>query len=68
MKNKKYKVTIKMKFETSFPHSQTSALKAKEDVIKVYKDIISNDKKLKNLFELPPHIICRAKIYDGRED
>ena len=40
--------------------------KAIEDVVKVWTDILKQDRTLKNLFELPPHIICTAKIDDGR--
>ena len=30
-------------------------------------DILKQDRTLKNLFELPPHIICTAKLDDGRK-
>lgn len=66
MKRKKYKITIKMKYETTMLHSGTSAEKAIEDVVKVWTDILKQDRTLKKLFDLPPHIICTAKLDDGR--
>ena len=66
MKRKNYKITIKIKYETTMLHSQTSANKAIEDVVKVWTDILKQDRTLKNLFDLPPHIICTAKIDDER--
>lgn len=67
MKRKNYKITIKIKYETTMLHSGTSAEKAISDVVKVWTDILKQDRTLKNLFELPPHIICTAKIDDGRK-
>ena len=66
MKRKNYKITIKIKYETTMLHSGTSAEKAKADVVKVWTDKLKQDKTLKDLFELPPHIICTAKLDDGR--
>ena len=57
MKRKNYKITIKIKYETTMLHSGTSANKAIEDVVKVWTDILRQDRTLKNLFELPPHIV-----------
>ena len=67
MKRKNYKITIKLKYETTMLHSGTSAEKARADVVKVWTDILKQDRTLKNLFELPPHIICTAKLDDGRK-
>ena len=47
-------------------HSGTSAEKAIADVVKVWIDILKQDRTLRNLFDLPPHIICTAKLDDGR--
>lgn len=66
MKRKNYKVTIKIKYETTMLHSQISANKAIEDVVKVWTDILKQDRTLKNLFDLLPHIICNAKLDNGR--
>lgn len=67
MKRKNYKITIKLKYETTMLHSGTSAEKARADVVKVWTDILKQDRILKNLFELPPHIMCTAKLDDGRK-
>ena len=67
MKRKNYKITIKIKYETTMLQSGTSAEKAIADVVKVSTDILKQDRTLKNLFELPPHIICTAKLDDGRK-
>ena len=67
MKRKNYKITIKLKYETTMLHSGTSAEKAISDVVKVWIDILKQYRTLKNLFELPPHIICTAKLDDGRK-
>lgn len=67
MKRKNYNVTIKIKFETSMLHSQTSAYKAQEEVERVYTDILKEDKIIKSLFDLPPHIVCNVKIDNGKK-
>ena len=67
MKRKNYKITIKLKYENTMLHSGTSSEKAISDVVKVWTDILKQDRTLKNLFELPPHIICTAKLDDGRK-
>lgn len=66
MKRKNYKVKIKLIFETSMDHSQTSMKKAQEDVDKVLKDYLKNRKlNILNLFEdRPPHIIYRVERND----
>ena len=51
MKRKNYKITIKLKYETTMLHSGTSAEKAISDVVKVWTDILKQDRTLKNLFE-----------------
>lgn len=65
MKRKNYKVRIKLTFETTMDHSQTSMKKAKEDVNKVLTDYLK-DKKLNilNLFEEPPHITYKVEKND----
>ena len=66
MKRKNYKITIKIKYETTMLHSGTSAEKAIADVVKVWTDILKQDRTLRNLFDLSSHIICTAKLDDGR--
>ncbi len=66
MKRKKYKVKVKLIFETTMDHSQESMEKAEQDVKRVLNDYLK-DKKLNilNLFENePPRIICKAEKYD----
>jgi hypothetical protein len=68
MKRKNYKVKVKLVFETTMDHSQTSMRKAQEDVNRVLTDYLK-DKKLNilNLFDNPPHIIYKVeKLDDGR--
>lgn len=66
MKRKRYKVKVKLIFETTIEHSQTSIYKAKQDVDRVLRDYLK-DKKLNilNLFEDPPHIICKVEKKDN---
>ncbi len=66
MKRKNYKVKIKLIFETTMDHSQTSMKKAQEDVNRVLTDYLK-DKKLNilNLFkDNPPHIIYKVEKMD----
>lgn len=49
MKRKNYKVRIKLTFETTMDHSQTSMKKAKEDINRVLTDYLKN----KKLFHRP---------------
>lgn len=68
MKRKNYKVKIKLIFETSMDHSQTSMKKAEEDVIRVLNDYLKNRKlNIVNFFDgTTPQIICSAKLNDRR--
>ena len=62
-KNKIYNVKVKMIFETSMDHSQTSMERAIADVNRVLTDYMKNKKlNILNLFENPPRIICKAEI------
>lgn len=70
MKRKNYKVKIKLIFETTMDHSQTSMKKAQEDVNRVLTDYLK-DKKLNilNLFkDNPPHIIYKVEKYDDENN
>ena len=69
MKRKKYKVKVKLIFETTMDHSQESMEKAEQDVKRVLNDYLK-DKKLNilNLFENePPRIICKIIMILERE-
>ena len=70
MKRKNYKVKIKLIFETTMDHSQTSMKKAQEDVNRVLTDYLK-DKKLNilNLFkDNPPHIIYKVEKNDDENN
>lgn len=66
MKRKNYKVKIKLIFETTMEHSQTSMKKAQEDVNRVLTDYLKNKKlNILNLFDdKPPHIIYKVEKND----
>ena len=64
MKRKNYKITLKIKYETTMLHSQKKKKKAVEDVVMVWTDMLKQDKTLNELFDLPPQIICMAKLND----
>ena len=66
MKRKNYKVKVKLIFETTMDHSQTSMKRAEQDVNRVLNDYLKNRKlNILNLFEdEPPKIICKAEKYD----
>ena len=66
MKMKRYKVKIKLIFETTMDHSQTSMRKAQYDVNRVLTDYLKNRKlNILNLFEdKPPRIIYKVEKYD----
>ena len=62
MKRKNYSVKVKLIFETTMDHSQTSMKKAQEDVNRVLTDYLKNRKlNILNLFENPPHIIYKVE-------
>ncbi len=70
MKRKNYKVKVKLIFETTMDHSQTSMKKAQEDVNRVLTDYLK-DKKLNilNLFEdEPPRLIYKVEKYDEKKN
>jgi len=69
MKRKNYRVNVKLIFETSMDHSQTSMRKAQEDVNKVLTDYLK-DRKLNilNLFEdKPPRLIYKVELLDDKQ-
>ena len=68
MKRKKYKVRVKLIFETTMDHSQTSMKKAQEDVIRVLSDYLKNRKLyIFNFFDgTTPQFICSAQLDDRR--
>lgn len=65
MKRKKYKVKVKLIFETTMDHEQTSIKRAEADVNRVLTDYLKGKKiNILNLFDIPPHIIVKAEKYD----
>lgn len=68
MKRKRYNVKIKLIYETSMDHSQTSMKKAQEDVNRVLTDYLRGKKlNILNLFENPPHIIYKVTLIDDKK-
>lgn len=70
MKMKRYKVRIKLVFETTMDHSQTSMKKAQYDVNRVLTDYLKNRKlNILNLFDdNPPHIIYKVEKYADKKN
>lgn len=67
MKMKRYKVRVKLIFETTMDHSQISMQKAKEDVDRVLTNYLKGKKlNILNLFENPPHIIYKVEKYANK--
>ena len=65
MKRKKYKVKVKLIFETAMDHEQTSMKRAEADVNRVLTDYLKGKKiNILNWFDTPPHIIVKAEKYD----
>lgn len=63
MKRKAYKITIKLVFEDTMIHSQTSMKKAIEEVKMVATDYFK-DKFKDNEVINPNRIICKAEKYE----
>ena len=68
MKRKKYKVRIKLIFETSMDHEQVNMEKAKQDVDRVLTEYLKNRKlNILNLVDdKPPRIIYKVEKYDKK--
>ena len=65
MKRKNYRVRIKLIFETTMDHTQTSMKMAQEDVNRVLTDYLRNKKlNILNLFQEPPRIIYKVEKID----
>lgn len=65
MKRRKYKVKVKLIFETAMDHEQTSMEKAREDVDRVLTNYLKGKKiNILNLFDNPPRIIYKVEKYD----
>ena len=65
---KKYKVKIKLIFETTMYHSQTSLKKTKEDINRVITHYLKGKKlNILNLFNTTPRIICKVEKNDRKQ-
>lgn len=65
---KKYKVKIKLIFETTMYHSQTSMKKTKEDINMVITHYLKGKKvNILNLFNTTPRIICKVEKDDRKQ-
>ncbi len=65
---KKYKVKIKLIFETTMYHSQTSLKKTKEDINRVITHYLKGKKlNILNLFNTTPRIICKVEKDDRKQ-
>lgn len=65
---KKYKVKIKLIFETTMYHSQTSMKKTKEDINRVITHYLKGKKlNILNLFNTTPRIICKVEKNDRKQ-
>lgn len=67
MKIKRYRVKVKLVFETTMDHSQTSMKKAEEDVNRLVKDYLNNEKlNILKLFDEKPRIIYKVEKKNGK--
>ena len=67
MKKKRYRVKVKLVFETTMDHSQTSMKKAQEDVNRLVKDYLNNEKlDITKLFDEKPRVIYKVEMKNGK--
>lgn len=67
MKMKRYRVKVKLVFETTMDHSQTSMKKAQEDVNRLVKDYLNNEKlDITKLFDEKPRVIYKVEKKNGK--
>lgn len=67
MKMKRYRVKVKLVFETTMDHSQTSMKKAEEDVNRLVKDYLNNEKlDITKLFDEKPRVIYKVEMKNGK--
>jgi len=67
MKMKRYRVKVKLVFETTMDHSQTSMKKAQEDVNRLVKDYLNNEKlNILKLFDEKPRVIYKVEKKNGK--
>ncbi|MBE6154265.1 MAG: hypothetical protein E7163_01645 [Firmicutes bacterium] len=67
MKMKRYRVKVKLVFETTMDHSQTSMKKAQEDVNRLVNDYLNNEKlNITKLFDEKPRVIYKVEKKNGK--
>ena len=67
MKMKRYRVKVKLVFETTMDHSQTSMKKAQEDVNRLVNDYLNNEKlNITKLFDEKPRVIYKVEMKNGK--
>ena len=67
MKMKRYRVKVKLVFETTMDHSQTSMRKAEEDVNRLVNDYLKNEKlDITKLFDEKPRLIYKVEKKNGK--
>jgi len=67
MKMKRYRIKVKLVFETTMDHSQTSMKKAQEDVNRLVKDYLNNEKlNILKLFDEKPRVIYKVEKKNGK--
>lgn len=65
MRRKVYKVKVKIQFETTMDHSQTSMERAKQDVEKLINDYLKQGLDIRKIFEKPPRLIFKVETHNG---
>lgn len=64
---KRYRVKVKLVFETTMDHSQTSMKKAQEDVNRLVNDYLNNEKlNITKLFDEKPRVIYKVEKKNGK--
>ena len=63
MKLKKYKILIKVEFQTSLIHEQTTKEKAEKDIIGMVQKYINEGLNFNEIFEDKPFVTCKAIKY-----
>ena len=67
MKMKRYRIKVKLVYETTMDHSQTSMKKAQEDVNRLVKDYLNNEKlNILKLFDEKPQVIYKVEKKNGK--
>jgi len=67
MKMKRYRIKVKLVYETTMDHSQTSMKKAQEDVNRLVRDYLNNEKlNILKLFDEKPRVIYKVEKKNGK--